>query len=128
MQRSQALANREGKRGRCGGVQPEPQICGDSPVVTLHPTDRAGFSIAEVARMLGCSNQTISDAVNCGELPAWHLGRRVIIPKSALEFGPRVDLHVDVEALARSIRLETLRAQRRAIELEIGELEGTCCL
>lgn len=97
----------------------------DPSVVTCNPTtDRLGFSIAEVARMLDCGEQTISDAVSSGELPAWRFGRRVIIPRSALEFGPRVDLHVDTDLLADRMRLSILLAQRDQVEIEISQVRG----
>lgn len=108
--------------GRMGLAGPE---SADPSVVTCNAsTDRAGFSINEVAQMLGCGEQTISDAVNCGELPAWRFGRRVIIPKSALEFGPRVDLHVDIDLLADQLRLSSLLVQQETVELEISRVKN----
>jgi excisionase family DNA binding protein len=97
----------------------------DPSVVSVNPaTDRLGFSIAEVAQLLGCGEQTVSDAVACGDLPAWRLGRRVIIPRSALEFGPRVDLHVDTQLLADQMRLSALLAEHDQVELEIARVKN----
>lgn len=42
------------------------------------------FSVAEVATILGVSRDTVYCCANTGEIPALRLGRRLLIPRTAL--------------------------------------------
>lgn len=45
---------------------------------------RLGSSVAETALSLGVSKATIYRAIGRGDLPAWRLGRRLIVPLAAV--------------------------------------------
>jgi excisionase family DNA binding protein len=47
--------------------------------------DRLTFTVGEAARLLGISRGLAYELVNRGELPAVRLGRRLVIPRRALE-------------------------------------------
>lgn len=42
--------------------------------------EKLGFSIAEVAKLLGVSRPTVYALINNEQLPTIHAGRRVIVP------------------------------------------------
>lgn len=43
------------------------------------------YSVEEAARLLGIGRNTAYDAVNRGEIPSIRIGRRLVIPRDALE-------------------------------------------
>jgi len=47
--------------------------------------DRLSFSKDEVARQLGVSRDSVTRAIQRGEIKPIHFGRRVLIPRSELE-------------------------------------------
>ena len=47
--------------------------------------DRLALSVEEAAKLLGISRDLAYDLVARGELPALRLGRRVVVPRRALE-------------------------------------------
>jgi excisionase family DNA binding protein len=47
--------------------------------------ERLTFTVEEVAKRLGISRNFAYDAVNRGEIPAVRIGRRLLVPKAALE-------------------------------------------
>lgn len=47
--------------------------------------EKLGFSIAEVAKLLGVSRPTVYALINNEKLPTFHAGRRVIIPAEQLK-------------------------------------------
>lgn len=54
-----------------------------------HPSEaapvRQTLDIPEVARLLGCSRGTAYRAAREGKLPALRIGRRLVVPRHALE-------------------------------------------
>jgi excisionase family DNA binding protein len=48
------------------------------------PEPTTMVSIAEAARMLGCSRTTLYAALDAGELPSRKMGRRRLVPRAAL--------------------------------------------
>jgi excisionase family DNA binding protein len=59
-----------------------PEAC-DVPVAIDLP-DKPTFSVDEVAAILGVSRDTVYQCVSTGEIPALRLGRRLLIPRTAL--------------------------------------------
>jgi excisionase family DNA binding protein len=49
------------------------------------PGERVTFTVEEVAKRLGISRNFAYDCVNRGEIPAVRIGRRLLVPKVALE-------------------------------------------
>jgi excisionase family DNA binding protein len=49
------------------------------------PPERQGLSVNETGALCGVAPKTIRAAVRCGQLPAFRLGRRIVIPKSVVE-------------------------------------------
>jgi excisionase family DNA binding protein len=47
--------------------------------------DRLTWTVSEVAILLGISRNTAYEAVRRGELPAIRVGRRLVIPRNALD-------------------------------------------
>jgi excisionase family DNA binding protein len=47
--------------------------------------ERLTYTVPEVAERLGVNHHTVRGAIHRGELPAVTIGRRVLVPKSALE-------------------------------------------
>ncbi len=47
--------------------------------------ERLTYTVEEAARLLGISRSTAYECVRRGEIPALTLGRRVLIPRTALE-------------------------------------------
>lgn len=47
--------------------------------------ERLTFTVAETARLLGIARNTAYDRVRTGEIPVLRLGRRLLVPKRALE-------------------------------------------
>ncbi|MHB0912081.1 MAG: helix-turn-helix domain-containing protein [Armatimonadota bacterium] len=43
------------------------------------------YSVEEVARLLGISVNSSYDAVRQGEIPSIRIGRRILVPKAALD-------------------------------------------
>lgn len=52
---------------------------------TVAAADRATLTVPEVARLLGISRNEAYLAVQRGEIPARRIGRRIVIPRAALE-------------------------------------------
>jgi excisionase family DNA binding protein len=50
----------------------------------LEPTERAAYSAAEVAARYGVTKAHVQNLIARGELPSFKLGRRRLIPASAL--------------------------------------------
>ena len=48
-------------------------------------TERATLDVDEAAKILGLSRNAAYSAVAAGQLPAIRLGRRIVIPRAALE-------------------------------------------
>jgi excisionase family DNA binding protein len=54
--------------------------------MTTHPmNDRQTLTVEEAAALLGIGRNSAYQAVARGELPALRLGRRLLIPRAALE-------------------------------------------
>ena len=49
------------------------------------PDSKPVLAVTEVAELLGISRSLAYDLVARGQLPAIHLGRRIVIPRHALE-------------------------------------------
>lgn len=47
--------------------------------------ERATYTIEEVAKMLGVGRSSAYQAVRVGEIPTIRVGRRLLVPKLALE-------------------------------------------
>ena len=47
--------------------------------------ERLVFSVPEVAKLLGLSRASTYEAVRIGSIPSLKVGRRILIPKSALQ-------------------------------------------
>jgi excisionase family DNA binding protein len=47
--------------------------------------DRLALSVEEAARLLGISTWLAYELVHQGELPSLRLGRRIVVPRAALE-------------------------------------------
>ena len=47
--------------------------------------ERLTFTIDETARLLGIGRQLAYDRVKTGEIPAIKIGRRLLVPRSALQ-------------------------------------------
>ncbi len=55
------------------------------PVIEERPVQRLTMTVEEAAVVLGISRATAYDAVSRGEIPCIRIGRRILIPKVALE-------------------------------------------
>jgi excisionase family DNA binding protein len=55
------------------------------PVIEDRPEQRLTMTVEEAAVMLGISRATAYDAVSRGEIPCLRIGRRILIPKVAME-------------------------------------------
>ena len=53
--------------------------------VTVMPGDSLTFTVTEVAKLLGISRGAAYEGVREGQIPALRIGRRILIPKAALE-------------------------------------------
>ncbi len=51
----------------------------------MDPVTRQTFSVSEAAKLLGISRAHAYDCVRSGELPSITLGRRVVIPRRAID-------------------------------------------
>lgn len=49
------------------------------------PAERLTISVTEAAQLLGIGRGTAYECVRTGELPSIKLGRRIVIPKRALQ-------------------------------------------
>ena len=47
--------------------------------------ERLVFSVLEVAKLLGLSRASTYEAVRIGSIPSLKVGRRILLPKSALQ-------------------------------------------
>jgi excisionase family DNA binding protein len=55
------------------------------PVIDVRPPQRLTMTVDEATVVLGISRATAYDAVSWGEIPCIRIGRRILIPKVALE-------------------------------------------
>jgi excisionase family DNA binding protein len=55
------------------------------PVIEERPQQRLTMTVEEAAVALGISRATAYEAVSRGEIPCIRIGRRILIPKVALE-------------------------------------------
>ena len=46
---------------------------------------KIAYSIKEVANTLGCGMNTTYELVHSGELPSFKIGRKIMVPASAIE-------------------------------------------
>jgi len=71
--------------------RPQPRrLAGASPLTALMqippaPVERVTLTVPEAAQLLGISRNEAYLAVQRGELPARRIGRRILIPRVALE-------------------------------------------
>jgi len=49
------------------------------------PTERQTLKIEEAAKILGISRNTAYDAVKTGQLPTIKIGKRLLVPRIAIE-------------------------------------------
>ena len=47
--------------------------------------DMLAFSVAETARLLGLSREGAYQAIHRGDIPAVRIGKRILVPRAALE-------------------------------------------
>ncbi len=47
--------------------------------------ERATYTVAEVAEILGVSTSTAYESINRGEIPHLRLGNRIVIPKAGID-------------------------------------------
>jgi excisionase family DNA binding protein len=58
----------------------------NEPIMVEKPQwARATFNLPEVAQMLGCSRSSVYRWASEGEIPTIRIGRRVLVPREALE-------------------------------------------
>jgi len=50
-----------------------------------HTTDRQTFTVEEAAALLGIGRNSAYQAIASGELPVVRIGRRLLVPRAALE-------------------------------------------
>jgi excisionase family DNA binding protein len=48
-------------------------------------TERLTFTIAETAKKLGIGKNQAYEAARCGEIPTIRIGKRILVPKAALD-------------------------------------------
>jgi excisionase family DNA binding protein len=48
-------------------------------------TDRLAFSVGEARKLLGLSRGLIYEAIRTGQISSVRIGRRILIPRAALE-------------------------------------------
>jgi excisionase family DNA binding protein len=56
-----------------------------TPVESPPSGQRLGLSVDEAASLLGVSRDLVYDLIARGELPSVRLGRRIVVPRRALE-------------------------------------------
>jgi excisionase family DNA binding protein len=56
-----------------------------APGVIAPVEDRLVFTVEEAAQLLGISRSFAYEAVNRGEIPSMRIGKRILVPKAALE-------------------------------------------
>jgi len=54
-------------------------------MVHMESTDRLTFTVDETRRKLGLSRGLIYQAIHQGQIPSIRIGRRILIPRAALE-------------------------------------------
>ena len=54
-----------------------------SPAIS--PGEKLAYSVEEAARLLGISKTSAYQATQVGELPTVRIGRRLLVPKAALD-------------------------------------------
>lgn len=52
---------------------------------TTLPVERQGYSVEEVAASFGLAPATVRQAIRRGELPCIRIGRRLVVPRPALD-------------------------------------------
>ena len=50
-----------------------------------HPMQRLTLTVLETSRLIGVSRGTAYEAVRSGAIPSIRIGRRILVPKDALE-------------------------------------------
>ena len=50
----------------------------------LHNPDRLTMSVEEAGKLLGIGRSSAYGAIRRGELPSFKIGRRILVPRSAL--------------------------------------------
>ena len=54
-------------------------------MVTMESTDRLTLNVKEAGMLLGLSRGLMYDAIRTGRIPSIRVGRRILIPRAALE-------------------------------------------
>ena len=65
-----------------GGIVSSDATCRSWPVPML---ERLALSVEEAGALLGISRDLAYDLVACGTIPSVRLGRRLVVPRRALE-------------------------------------------
>jgi len=55
------------------------------PVISLDSAERLTFTVEETGKKLGLSRGLIYQAIHEGQIPSIRIGRRILIPRVALE-------------------------------------------
>lgn len=58
---------------------------GSDDIEVLSASGKYGYSVEETAKLLGVSRNSAYEAVRAGQIPSIRIGRRLIIPRMALE-------------------------------------------
>ena len=61
-----------------------PRLPGD-PTMSVAEDARLAYTVEEVRQLLGLGRQAVYRAVNSGEIPSVRIGKRILVPKAALE-------------------------------------------
>jgi excisionase family DNA binding protein len=72
------------RRPEAGGIRPTSRVPADVGAMSEVPT-RLTWTVEEAAAALGISRAFAYDAVRRGEIPAIKIGRRILVPRSALK-------------------------------------------
>jgi excisionase family DNA binding protein len=75
----------EAMRIASGGVNAEVETPRTSSGAMAPSTDRLVFTVEEAAALLGIGRATAYEAVQRGEIPSMRIGRRILVPKAALQ-------------------------------------------
>lgn len=54
-------------------------------VILRGPVNRKTYTVREAAEILGISNNSAYEGVKSGEIPSVRVGKRILIPKAALD-------------------------------------------
>ncbi len=96
---------------------------------------RETFTIEEAAEVLGVGRNTAYEAARRGEIPSIRLGRRILVPKAALERmlesgnGDPLDRNGDLDSESRGGRWDMSGGQRgRRGNGRLGRLGGAATI